>query len=92
MPFAHALVAAVGVMLSRRKAPAKVSEQKGASRKAQAKVVPEAELSAKLYRAEMRKPRRWRRQSHLQNLCFEREPWFIKARIREAAIDLWLRP
>ena len=24
--------------------------------------------------------------------AFEREPWFIKARIAEAAIDLWLRP
>ena len=44
-----------------------------ASRDAQAKVVAEAELSAK-------------------TCAFEREPWFIKARIREAAIDLWLRP
>ena len=43
MSFTLALVAAVGALLSRRKAPAKVSVQKGASRKAQAKVVAEAE-------------------------------------------------
>ena len=46
MSFALALVAAVGGLLSRRTAPAKVSEQKGASRHALAKVVAEAELSA----------------------------------------------
>ena len=68
MSFALALVAAVGALLSRRTAPAKVSEQKGASRKAQAKVVAEAELSAKLKRAEMHKPGEWRRQSSLQKL------------------------
>ena len=38
MPFPLALVAAVGALLSRRTEPAKVSEQKGASKKAQAKV------------------------------------------------------
>ena len=54
VPYALALVAAVGALRSRRTAPAKVTGKEGlasrelsASRDAQARVVAEAELSAK---------------------------------------------
>ena len=81
-----ALDAAVGALRSRRTAPAKVTAKERLSEqrtfcKTRA-ILASRDAQAKVV-AEA---------SYMQNLCFEREPWFIKARIGDAAINLWLRP
>ena len=85
VPYALALVAAVGALRSCRTAPAKVTGKEGLASR---------ELSAKLEISEQRCASQGsgRGRAVCKNLCFEREQWFIKPRIGEPAIDLWLRP